>query len=440
VGPDDGGGSAAGERGGPATRDASIGGVRDEGALVAVPAYPAGMTEARWAPDEDERLLQQTVRDFAQEVIAPSAAERDEAERFDRSIFDRMAELGLTGAPFPEAVGGAGVSYLGWTMAMDEVAAADMASAITLSVHVLSQFPVVTWGSDEQRARWLPALQAGEALGAFALTEPHAGSDAAALRTRATRLAADGSELPAEAPVEQVAAYRLDGTKIWISNAPEAERYVTFATLDPARGAKGITAFLVEKGTPGFGFGAHEKKMGIRSCPAAELIFDGAVVRAENRLGAEGQGYRIALSALGEGRISIAAACTGLARSALEQAAAYLKQREAFGAPIAELQGLRFMLAEMARDVAAARALTREAAAAKDRGEPLAEVSSLAKWTASDVAMRVTTDAVQLFGGSGYSRETGIERLMRDAKGAQIYEGTNQVHREIVAGEVLKRA
>jgi butyryl-CoA dehydrogenase len=398
------------------------------------------MTEPRWAPNEDERLLQQTVREFAREVVAPSAAERDETERFDRSIFERMAELGLTGAPFAEAVGGAGVSYLGWTLVMEEIAAADMATAITLSVHVLSQFPVVTWGTEEQQARWLPALQTGEALGAFALTEPHAGSDAAAIRTRATRLRADGSEAPTDASVDEVTAYRLEGTKIWISNAPEAERYLVFATLDPARGAKGITAFLVEKGTPGFDFGAHERKMGIRSCPAAELVFRAAVVPVANRLGGEGEGYRIALSALGEGRISIAAACTGLARSALEQSAAYLKQREAFGAPLAELQGLRFMLAEMAREVAAARALTREAAAAKDRGEPLAEVSSLAKWAASDAAMRVTTDAVQLFGGSGYSRETGIERLMRDAKGAQIYEGTNQVHREIVAGEVLGRA
>jgi alkylation response protein AidB-like acyl-CoA dehydrogenase len=180
--------------------------------------------------------------------------------------------------------------------------------------------------------------------------------------------------------------------------------------------------------------------MGIRSCPAAELVFEGCEVPAENRLGAEGEGYRIALSALGEGRISIAAACVGLARAGLEAAARYLGERRAFGAPLADQQGLRFMLAEMARDVAAARALTREAAAAKDRGENLAEVSSLAKWTASDVAMRVATDAVQLFGASGYSRETGIERLMRDAKGAQIYEGTNQIHREIIAGEVLKRA
>jgi hypothetical protein len=179
--------------------------------------------------------------------------------------------------------------------------------------------------------------------------------------------------------------------------------------------------------------------MGIRACPAAELIFEGAVVPASNRLGAEGEGYRIALSALGEGRISIAAACVGLARSALEQAAAYVQQRRAFGKPLAEQQGLRFMLAEMARELEAARALTRQAAAAKDRGEPLAEVSSLAKWTASDAAMRVTTDAVQLFGASGYAVETGIERLMRDAKGAQIYEGTNQIHRLIVAGELLKR-
>jgi alkylation response protein AidB-like acyl-CoA dehydrogenase len=191
---------------------------------------------------------------------------------------------------------------------------------------------------------------------------------------------------------------------------------------------------------PGFRFGAHERKMGIRSCPAAELVFEDCEVPAANRLGAEGDGYRIALSALGEGRISIAAACVGLARTGLEAAARYLGERRAFGGPLRDQQGLRFLVAEMARDVAAARALTREAAAAKDRGEALAEVSSLAKWSASDAAMRVATDAVQLFGASGYSRETGIERLMRDAKGAQIYEGTNQIHREIVADAVLRRA
>ena len=387
----------------------------------------------------DERLLGETVRQFARDVIAPGAIERDEAERFDRSLVDAMGELGLLAGPFPESVGGAGLTALAWTIVVEEIAAADMAVAISLCVHVLHQNPVVRWGTPEQQARWLPALQAGRALGAFALTEPGAGSDAAALRMRATRLGADGREADAGG---DAAAYRLDGTKIWISNAPEAERYLVFATLDPSRGAAGITAFLVETETEGFRFGAHEKKMGIRACPAAELVFDGAVIPAANRLGGEGEGYRVALSALGDGRIAIAAACTGLARAALERATAYLHERRAFGVEIAELQGLRFMVAEMAQQVATARALTRVAAAARDRGAPAAEIAaaaSLAKWTASDAAMRVTTDAVQLLGGSGYSRDTGVERLMRDAKGAQIYEGTNQVHRGIVADAILGR-
>jgi butyryl-CoA dehydrogenase len=380
-----------------------------------------------WPLTDEERLLRDTAREFARRSVAPTAIERDEAERFDRAIFTGMAELGLTGAPLPESVGGSGFSYVGWSLVMEEIGAADMASAVTLSVHILSQYPVVTWGTPEQHDRWLGPMVTGEALGAFALTEPHAGSDAAAIRTRAERVG------PADAPE----GYRLTGTKIWITNAPEADRYLVFATVDPAAGAKGIAAFLVEKGTAGFTFGAHEKKMGIRACPAAELVFDGCFVPVANRLGAEGEGYRIALSALAEGRISIAAACVGLARSGLEQAAAYLGQRKAFGSLLADRQGLRFLVAELARDVEAARALTRQAAAMKDRGEPIGVASSLAKWSASDTAMKVATEAVQLFGASGYSRETGIERLMRDAKGAQIYEGTNQIHRLIVADDLL---
>jgi butyryl-CoA dehydrogenase len=381
-----------------------------------------------WPLTDEERLLRDTTRAFARRSVAPTAIERDEAERFDRAIFREMGELGLTGAPLPESVGGSGFSYLGWSLVMEELGAADLATAVSLSVHILSQYPVVAWGTPEQRADWLGPMVAGESLGAFALTEPHAGSDAGAIRTRAVRVGA------AEAPD----GYRLTGTKIWITNAPEADRYLVFASVDPAAGSKGIAAFLVEKGMAGFTFGAHEKKMGIRACPAAELVFEDCFVPVANRLGAEGDGYRIALSALAEGRISIAAACVGLARSALEQAAAYLGQRKAFGAPLSEQQGLRFLVAEMARDVEAARALTRQAAAMKDRGEPIGVASSLAKWTASDTAMKVATDAVQLFGASGYSRETGIERLMRDAKGAQIYEGTNQIHRLIVADDVLK--
>ena len=376
---------------------------------------------------DEERLLRDTAREFARRSVAPTAIERDDAERFDRAIFTEMGELGLTGAPLPESVGGAGFSYLGWSLVMEELGAADMATAVTLSVHILSQYPVVTWGTPEQHERWLRPMVAGELLGAFALTEPHAGSDAAAIRTRAERVG------PADPPE----GYRLTGTKIWITNAPEADRYLVFATVDPSLGAKGIAAFLVEKGMPGFSFGAHEKKMGIRSCPAAELVFEDCFVPVANRLGREGEGYRIALSALAEGRISIAAACVGIARSALEQAAEYLRQRKAFGGVLSDQQGLRFLVAELARDVEAARSLTRQAAAMKDRGEPIGVASSLAKWTASDTAMRVSTEAVQLFGASGYSRETGIERLMRDAKGAQIYEGTNQIHRLIVADDVL---
>src|SRR4051794_19544760 len=249
-----------------------------------------------------------------------------------------MAELGLTGAPLPESVGGAGFSYLGWSLVMEELGAVDMSMAVSLSVHILSQYPVVTWGSPEQHGRWLPPMLAGEALGAFALTEPHAGSDAAAIRTRAEPVG------PADSPT----GYRLTGTKSWISNAPEADRYLVFATLDPSVGAKAITAFLVEKGTAGFAFGAHERKMGIRACPASELLFDGCEVPVANRLGREGEGYRIALSALGEGRISIAAACVGIARAGLEAAARYLEQRRAVGGPPLGPQGVRVMLARMA--------------------------------------------------------------------------------------------
>jgi alkylation response protein AidB-like acyl-CoA dehydrogenase len=378
---------------------------------------------------DEERMLQQTVRQFARRELAPGAAERDEQERYDRSLFTRMGELGLTAVPFPTEAGGAGFSYRAWTLVMEEVAYADMAMAVSLSVHILSQYPVITWGTDEQKQRWLPDMLSGAKLGAFALTEPQAGSDAVALRLRAERIG----------PTDATTAYRLTGTKIWITNAIEAEHYLVFATLDPALGAAGITAFLVEKDMPGFSFGARERKLGIRSDTASELIFDACEVPAASRLGEEGQGYKIALSALGEGRISIAAACTGLAQAALDAAARHLLERRAFGTTLSEMQGLRFMLAEMAQRVAAARALTRAAAEARDRGEPIAEASSLAKWTASDAAMSVTTDAVQLLGGSGYSREFPVERYMRDAKGAQIYEGTNQIHRLIVAEHVLRR-
>jgi alkylation response protein AidB-like acyl-CoA dehydrogenase len=306
---------------------------------------------------------------------------------------------------------------------VEEIAAAEMGMAISLSVHILAQLPILTFGTDEQKARFLPPMTAGQHLGAFALTEPQAGSDAAAIALASRR---DGDD------------YRLTGTKIWITNADEADRLVVFGTVDRERGRDAITAFVVERDTPGFRVGRHERKMGIRGTTSGELIFDDAVVPAANRLGGEGQGLKVALSALGAGRISIGAACVGLARSALEHAGRYAIQRTQFGRALSDQEMIQGMLAEMALQVDAARLLTWRAARLRDAGQPIASASSMAKWHASDTAMRVATDAVQIYGGAGYSRENPVERFMRDAKGAQIYEGTNQIHRLIIAQHLIE--
>jgi acyl-CoA dehydrogenase len=374
------------------------------------------------ALNEEERSVRDTVREWAQREVAPGAAERDEQERYDRGLFERAGELGLTGLPYPEEYGGAGMGTFAWTLAAEEIAAADMGMAVSLSVHVLSQLCIFANGTDEQKQRFLPPMTAGRELGAFALTEPGAGSDAASLALAAVR---DDDE------------YRLTGTKIWITNAGEAARYIVFATVDRSRGKAGITAFVVDADTPGFRLGSKERKMGIRGTTGYEIVFDDARVPAGNRLGEEGDGLKVALSALGAGRISIAAACTGLARNALELAARYALQRRQFGRAIADQEMIQGMLAEMAVGVEAARLLTWRAARLRDAGQPIGAPSSMAKWYASDVAMRVTTDAVQIYGGAGYSRDNPVERLMRDAKGAQIYEGTNQIHRLIVAQQLL---
>jgi alkylation response protein AidB-like acyl-CoA dehydrogenase len=380
------------------------------------------MSADPFALSAEERSVRDTVRDFARAEIAPGAAQRDEEERYDRRIFTRAGELGITGLPYPEEYGGAGMSTFAWALAVEEIAAAEMGMAISLSVHILAQLPILTFGTDEQKARLLPPMTAGEHLGAFALTEPQAGSDAAAIALGARR---DGDD------------YRLNGTKIWITNADEADRFVVFGTVDRERGREGITAFVVERDTPGFRVGRHERKMGIRGTTSGELIFEDAVVPAANRLGAEGHGLKVALSALGAGRISIAAACVGLARSALEYAGRYAIQRTQFGRPLSDQEMIQAMLAEMALLVDAARLLTWRAARLRDAGQPITSASSMAKWHASDTAMRVATDAVQIYGGAGYSRENPVERFMRDAKGAQIYEGTNQIHRLIIAQHLI---
>ena len=387
-------------------------------ASTAAPARPDP-----FALGEEERAVRDTAREFAGRELAPTVALRDEEERYDRQLFARMGVLGLTGIPFPEELGGAGLSYFAWVLACEEIAVADMGMAISLSVHVLSQLCIDVHGTDEQRARFLPSMATGLHLGAFALSEPGAGSDAAAL-SLAARRTDDG--------------YALSGTKVWITNAGEADVYVAFATIDRSRGREGITAFIVERDTPGFRVGSHERKMGIRDSSSAELVFDEARVPEANRLGAEGDGLKIALGSLASGRISIAAACTGLARAALEHASRYATQRSQFGRPIAEQEMIQAILADAAVAVDAARLLTWRAARLRDAGGAINAASSMAKLFASDTAMRVATDAVQVYGGAGYSRDNPVERLMRDAKGAQIYEGTNQVQRLIIAQQLIE--
>jgi len=376
-----------------------------------------------FALNEEERSVRDTAREFAQRELAPTAAQRDEEERYDRGLFTRMGELGLTAIPYPEELGGAGLSYFAWALACEEIAVADMGMAVSLSVHVLSQLCIYAYGTDEQRERLLPAMTAGTHLGAFALTEPGAGSDAAAL-SLAARRTDDG--------------YALTGTKVWITNGGEADVYVVFATVDRSRGRDGVTAFVVHRDTPGFRVGSHERKMGIRDSPAAELIFDEALVPEADRLGAEGDGLKVALGSLASGRISIAAACTGLARAALEHAARYAAQRTQFGRPIAEQEMIQAILADAAVAVDASRLLTWRAARLRDAGGSINGASSMAKMFASDTAMRVATDAVQVYGGAGYSRDNPVERFMRDAKGAQIYEGSNQIQRLIIAQQLVE--
>jgi butyryl-CoA dehydrogenase len=376
-----------------------------------------------FALSEEERTVRDTAAQFAQRELAPTVAQRDEEERYDRALFDRMGALGLTGLPYPEEYGGAGMGSFPWVLACEEIAAADMGMAISLSVHVLAQLCILSFGTDAQKSRFLPPMTAGAHLGAFALTEPQAGSDASAIALRADR---DGDD------------YLLTGTKVWITNGADADVIVVFATVDRSLGREGLTAFVVERETAGFRVGSHERKMGIRDSVSVELIFDGARVPAANRLGDEGQGLKLALSALGVGRISIAAACVGLGRAALEHAARYATQRSQFGRSIAEQEMVQAMLADAAVSVEAARLLTWRAAHMRDAGQPINAASSMAKLYASDTAMRVATDAVQIYGGAGYSRDNPVERFMRDAKGAQIYEGTNQIQRLIVAQHLIE--
>jgi len=373
---------------------------------------------------EEHEMMRKMVREFAEKEVAPTAAERDEKEEFDRSLFEKMAELGLTGIPWPEEEGGVGADYLSYVIAVEELSRVDASVGVTLSAHIsLASWPIHKFGTPEQKERFLRPLAEGKKLGAYGLTEPGSGSDAAGMRTTAVR---NGD------------SYVLNGSKIFITNGGEAEIYVVFALTDPEKRHRGVTAFIVEKGTPGFSFGKKEQKLGIRSSPTLEILFDNCRIPAENRLGEEGEGFKIAMMTLDGGRNGIAAQAVGIAQGALDAALAYAREREQFGKPIAAQQAIQFKLADMATRIEASRLLTYQAAWLESQGLPYGKASAMAKLFAGDTAMDVTVEAVQIFGGYGYTREYPVERMMRDAKITQIYEGTNEIQRLVIARHLLK--
>ena len=365
-------------------------------------------------------MILDMVRQLVKERVEPRAAAIDANGEFAWDIRDLFAENDLLGIPVPAEYGGLGGSFLTYVKVVEEVAKACASSALLIAVQELGALPIMIGGSDEQKQRWLPDIASGKKLAAYALTEPGSGSDAAgSMRTRARR---DGDD------------YVLDGTKIWITNGSVADLVTVFAVNDPSKGANGISAFVVEKGTPGFTVGKLEKKMGIRGSPTVELSFENCRVPAANLLGEEGQGFKIAMKVLDKSRPGIAAQALGIAQGALDYATEYTKQRVAFGKPISQQQGLQFMLADMKTEVESARLLLYEAARKCD--ENAADVTTwaaMAKLKCGDVAMSVTVDAVQLLGGYGYSTEYPVERMMRDAKITQIYEGTQQIQRIVIA-------
>ncbi len=373
---------------------------------------------------EEQELLRKTVRDFAESEIAPRAAEMDEKEEYDLSLWNKMAEMGLTGIPYPEEYDGAEMDNISYAIAVEELSRVCGSSGVLVSAHTsLCAWPIYAFGTEEQKKKYLAPLSSGEKIGAMGLTEPSAGSDAGALKMTAVR---DGDE------------YVLNGAKIFITNAYFAEIYVVFASTDRGKGHRGISAFIVEKGTPGFTFGKKEHKLGIRASATYELVYENCRIPAENLLGEEGQGFKIVMMTLDGGRIGIAAQALGIAQGAYEQALNYSKVREQFGKPISANQGMQWMLADMATQIEAARLLVYQAAYLKDAKQPYSKQSAMAKLFASETAMSVTTKAVQIFGGYGYTREYPVERMMRDAKITEIYEGTSEIQRMVIAANILK--
>jgi alkylation response protein AidB-like acyl-CoA dehydrogenase len=373
---------------------------------------------------DEQRMVQSLAREFAEQEVKPIAAECDREARFPHATVKRMGELGLLGITVPERLGGGGADALAYVLALEEVAVACASHAVVMSVsNSLVCDPLARSGTPAQHERFLGSLASGRGLGCFALTEPQAGSDASNLATLARR---DGDD------------YVLDGRKVFVTNGRESTLALVFAQTDPAKGRHGISAFLVEKGTPGFLVPKVEDKLGLRASDTAEFVFEGCRVPAANRLGADGEGFRIAMRTLDGGRVGIAAQAVGIARAAVEASVAYAKERRSFGVPIGQHQMIQWMLADMATAVDAARLLTWRAAVLKDRGRPYGTAASMAKLFASETAMRVTTDAIQVHGGHGYIRDYPVERFFRDAKITQIDEGTSQIQRLVVARSLLE--
>ncbi|MDH3869205.1 MAG: acyl-CoA dehydrogenase [Desulfuromonadales bacterium] len=375
---------------------------------------------------EEQSLIRNMVREFAETEVAPGVKERDEEERFDRALmYDKLGELGLTGIVFPEAYGGAGADYISYAIAVEELSRVCASTGVTLSAHLsLGANPIYLFGTEDQKQTFLKPLAEGSKMGAFGLTEPSAGSDAGGTKTTAVL---DGDE------------WVINGSKIFITNGKEAETYIVFARTDKdAKKHHGISAFIVEKGTPGFSFGKKEEKMGIRASLTYELVFENCRVPRANLLGEEGKGFKVAMKTLDGGRIGIASQALGIAQGALDASVAYTCERKQFDLPLAGFQGVSFQLADMATQVEAARLLVYKAAYLASADRPYGTESAMAKLHASETAMRVTTQAVQLHGGYGYTREYPVERMMRDAKITEIYEGTSEVQRLVIASALTR--
>ncbi|MDV9189498.1 acyl-CoA dehydrogenase family protein [Streptomyces sp. SR27] len=384
--------------------------------------------ERRLPTDEARELLSLT-RDIARREIAPRAAEEETAGTFPRELFALLSRSGLLGLPYDPPYGGGGQPYGVYLQVLEELAAARLTVGLGVSVHSLSCHALARYGTEEQRAAHLPAMLGGGLLGAYCLSEPSAGSDAAALRTRAVRETADGADTGG-------GDWVIDGTKAWITHGGIAD-FCTVLARTGGPGARGITAFLVPGDAPGLTAAAPERKMGMKGSPTAQLHFDGVRVSDARRLGAEGQGFAIALDALDSGRLGIAACAVGLAQAALDVAVSYARERRQFGRPIADFQGLRFLLADMATRIEAGRALYLEAARLRDEGRAFGRCAAMAKLFCTDAAMQVTTDAVQVLGGYGYTADFPVERYLREAKMLQIVEGTNQIQRVVIARHLV---